>query len=542
MEGFDFPISDATRQAITDMGYENPTPIQVLTIGPLLAGRDVIGQAQTGTGKTAAFGIPIMEKVDASEKYVQALILSPTRELAVQTAGEFEKLGKYRPGLEAVAVYGGAPIERQIRALKYGAQIVVGTPGRVMDHMRRGTLDVSRIKVCILDEADEMLDMGFRDDMESILSQTNPERQTALFSATMPLPIMTLGKKYLTDPEFLRVENHALTVEAVRQTYIPIRSFHKNELLARLLVRDNINRALVFMNTKLGVEEVVTNLQTRGFAAAGLHGDMRQIERDAIMERFKGGMVSILVATDVAARGLDIENVEAVFNYDLPLDVDNYVHRIGRTGRAGKEGRAYTFVVGRELSRVWEYRKYTKALILAENPPSGEDIRAAEDARFTAKTKEKANTELDLTAANALLEGEEPAKIVAALLEQLRETQGSRIHAELDIKVPEPPRPAPRPAPARAPLASSAAPFKKGGYNDRRPDIRSRRFEGKGGKPGFEGKGRTGSFDEAPKRNFYDPRKGPKPQTKHTGEVKGITNPAGKRIPREKPQRKPDAE
>ena len=456
MEHFDFTLREETARAIADMGYETPTPIQEMTIPPLLDGRDVIGQAQTGTGKTAAFGIPMIERVDADDRTVQGLVLCPTRELAMQTAGEIAKLARYRPGISVLAVYGGQPIERQLLPLKRGVQVVVGTPGRVLDHLNRGTLALGGVKFAVLDEADEMLDMGFREDMEAILSQTNPERQTALFSATMPFPIMSLAQKYLKEPEFLRVENRQLTVEAVKQTYIPVRSFHKVELLSRLLVRDGITRALVFMNTKLGVEEVVTKLQSRGFAAAGLHGDMRQIERDAIMERFKNGSVGILVATDVAARGLDIENVEAVFNYDIPLDVEYYVHRIGRTGRAGKEGRAYTFVVGRETARMWEYRKVTKAAILSELPPSGDDIKAAEEERMLSRARETADGEMDerLTeAAKKLLETTPAETAVAALIRMLEGAMGEKIDPALDIRIPEPPKPAPRPVISRAPVA-----------------------------------------------------------------------------------------
>ena len=502
LEHFDFDLSQETRRAIEDMGYDAPTPIQALAIAPLLEGKDVIGQAQTGTGKTAAFGIPIIEKIDAADRTTQALVVCPTRELAVQTAGELIKLAKYRPGLNVLAVYGGQPIERQLRPLKMGVQIVVGTPGRVMDHLNRGTLSLDGVKIAVLDEADEMLDMGFREDIESILSKTPETRQTALFSATMPLPILNLSQKYLKEPEILRVENKQMTVEAIRQTYIPIRSFHKVELLSRLLVRDGVTRALVFMNTKLGVEDVVTKLQARGFAAAGLHGDMRQIERDAIMERFKNGMVGILVATDVAARGLDIDNVEAVFNYDLPLDVEYYVHRIGRTGRAGREGRAYTFVVGRETSRMWDYRRVTKAAILCEQPPSGEDIKKAEDARLIEKATALATGEPDadaLETARRLLENVAPENAVAALLTLLEASEGEKFEPQLDIRVPEPPKPAPRPVQAPA------------GRYGRPADGRSfaRRGDGsvnRDGRPAFRGNGRRAfSHDGEPTREDGKP-------------------------------------
>ena len=370
LEQFEFEMSQEVRQAVAEMGFEEPTPIQRDAIPPMLEGRDVIGQAQTGTGKTAAFGIPLVEKIDPADRRVQAIVLSPTRELALQTAGELMKLGKYRH-VSVLPVYGGTPIERQLRELSRGVQVVIGTPGRVMDHMRRGTLDLSGVRLAVLDEADEMLDMGFRDDIETILQQTPEARQTALFSATMPQPILMLGQKYLKDPAHIRVAAKEMTVDKVNQSYISVRSFQKGELLARLLVRDDTKLALVFCNTKLGVENVVTNLQSRGFSAAGLHGDMRQIERDAIMARFRNGMVNVLVATDVAARGIDVDGVETVFNYDIPLDAEYYVHRVGRTGRAGREGRAYTFVVGREVARMWDYRKYTGAKILCEKAPTG---------------------------------------------------------------------------------------------------------------------------------------------------------------------------
>ncbi len=533
MEQFNFNVSDETLRAITDMGFSEPTPIQKIAIPPMLEGKDVIGQAQTGTGKTAAFGIPLIECVDASDKHVQALVLCPTRELAVQTAGEIMKLAKYRPALTALAVYGGQPIERQLRALSMGVQVVVGTPGRVMDHMNRGSLSFENVKVAILDEADEMLDMGFRDDIEAILSKTNEERQTALFSATMPFPIMALAKKYLHEPEFLKVENQTMMVEKVRQCYVPVRSFHKNELLSRLLVRDGITRALVFMNTKIGVEDVVTSLQSRGFAAAGLHGDMRQIERDAIMARFKSGMVSILVATDVAARGLDIDNIEAVFNYDIPLDVDTYVHRVGRTGRAGREGRAYTFVVGRETSRMWEYRKLTRAQILCEQPPSGEDIRAAEEARLVEKAVERANAlenEGAVETVKKLLEALTPEMAVSALISMLSEATGEKINPALDIRIPEPPPKPPRPQPVRPATPPARAPrgrenargfredgaknFKKGDvrparegdFRDRRKKepMRPRMAQGRDGMPA----------NPAEQRTYSGKWKGPRDQRK----------------------------
>ena len=455
-----FGLSPEVAQAVEDMGYETPTPIQLGAIPVLMAGRDVIGQAQTGTGKTAAFGIPMAEAVEPNEKYVQALVLSPTRELAVQTAGELMKLTRHREGVRVLPVYGGAPIERQLRGLQAGVQIVVGTPGRVMDHMNRGSLDLSHVKLAVLDEADEMLDMGFRDYIETILAATPETRQTALFSATMPRPILALAQRYLREPEKVEIENREMTVEKIEQFYISVRSFHKSELLSRLLTLENIRLALVFCNTKQGVETVVTDLQHRGFSAAGLHGDMRQIERDAVMARYRNGLVNVLVATDVAARGLDIENIEAVFNYDIPLDVEYYVHRIGRTGRAGKEGRAYTFVVGREVSRMWDYRRITGAKILCRKAPDAAEVQQALAGRvideIAAHAQDELNEELTQRAAG-LLESAAPEKAVAAMLDLLIKQAGARTDVTIDLNPPEPPRPA---RPARpAPVPQRRGPY-----------------------------------------------------------------------------------
>ena len=449
-----FGLSPEVGQAIEEMGYETPTPIQQEAIPPMLAGRDVIGQAQTGTGKTAAFGIPLVEKIDPSLRRVQALVLCPTRELAMQTAGELMKLGRHRAGLMVVPVYGGQPIERQLRALQNGAQVVVGTPGRVMDHMKRGTLNFDALKLAVLDEADEMLDMGFRDDIETILSATSETRQTALFSATMPRPILALASRYLNDPVQVKIEKRELTVEKIEQCYISVRSFHKNELLSRLLTLEDIKLALVFCNTKQGVESVVTELQHRGFSAAGLHGDMRQIERDAIMARYRNGLINVLVATDVAARGLDIDNIEAVFNYDIPLDVEYYVHRIGRTGRAGKEGRAYTFVVGREVSRMWDYRRITGAKILCRKAPGAEEVEKALCGRVMKEITDHAgeeHSEETRALARQLLESAEAEQAVAAMLDLLIKQAGARTDVTIDLNPPEPVRP-PRPAAPPAPV------------------------------------------------------------------------------------------
>ncbi|MGI6173993.1 MAG: DEAD/DEAH box helicase [Christensenellales bacterium] len=470
-ERFTFSITEEVQKAIDELGYEQPTPIQQGAIPPMLEGRDVIGQAQTGTGKTAAFGIPLVQAVDASDRRVQALVLCPTRELAVQTAGEIMKLGRFIRGLRALAVYGGQPIERQLRELSWGVQVVVGTPGRVMDHMRRGSLDLSDIKICILDEADEMLDMGFRDDIETILSGTNEDKQMALFSATMPLPILSLARKYLNDPVSVRIAPKEMTVDTIEQLYINVRPLQKTELLSRLMVLYDIKRALIFCNTKLGVEDVVTRMQARGFQVAGLHGDMRQMERDAIMARFKQGTVDALVATDVAARGLDIDDVDAVFNYDMPQDVEYYVHRIGRTGRAGKEGMAITFVCGREVSRMWEYRKITGAKILCRPAPTGEEIRKARLERLyggLAERMENGQTEGALHMARRILSEAEPEHALAAALTALMEEVHTGIDESVDLRPPEPVR-APAAQQKPFPPRSARPRYERGGGSSRPP-------------------------------------------------------------------------
>ena len=463
-------LSPEVAQAIEDMGFEAATPIQEAAIPPMLEGKDIIGQAQTGTGKTAAFGIPLVEKLDPENRSVQALVLCPTRELALQTAGEIMKIARHRPGVRVTPVYGGQPIERQLRALSAGTQVVVGTPGRVMDHMNRGTLDISGIKLVVLDEADEMLDMGFRDDMETILAATPENRQTALFSATMPKPIYQLAKQYLKDPVHVEIARKELTVERIAQSYISVRSFHKGELLSRLLILGDIKLALVFCNTKLGVETVVTDLQHRGFSAAGLHGDMRQIERDAIMARFRNGLINVLVATDVAARGIDVDDIEAVFNYDIPQDVEYYVHRIGRTGRAGKEGRAYTFVVGREVARMWEYRKITGAKILCQKAPEATEVQKALRERVIKDVSEKCAGDVNeqlIEAARALMAEIEPERAIAVMLEGLIHETGAKTDASIDLNPPEPVRTprveTPKPVRRVGPYGRPAYPQQGGG-------------------------------------------------------------------------------
>jgi ATP-dependent RNA helicase DeaD len=367
-------LSKEMNKAIVELGYEEATPIQSEAIPQMLKGLDVIGQAQTGTGKTAAFGIPAIENLSVQGKKIQVLIMCPTRELAIQVAEEMKKLAKYKKDISFLPVYGGQPIDRQIRVLKSGVQIVIGTPGRIIDHVNRGTIDLSSIKLVVLDEADEMLNMGFIDDIKIILKEIPDERQTVMFSATMPRPILELTKKFQKDPVLIKVTQQELTVPNIEQIYYEVKEKHKLEALSRVIDINNFKLSLIFCNTKKGVDDLIEHLQARGYAAEGLHGDMRQPVRERILNKFKRGDIEILIATDVAARGLDIDNVEAVFNYDIPQDVEYYVHRIGRTGRAGKEGKAFSFVTAWEISKLKDIQKYAKTKIKLETVPTFDDV------------------------------------------------------------------------------------------------------------------------------------------------------------------------
>ncbi|MEN6411170.1 MAG: DEAD/DEAH box helicase [Veillonellales bacterium] len=364
-------LSKKVISAITDMGFEEPSPIQSQTIPIVLAGADVIGQAQTGTGKTAAFGIPMMERVTDSRN-IQALVLTPTRELAIQVSEELAKIGKYRR-IKALPIYGGQAIDRQIRALKYGVQVAIGTPGRLLDHIRRNTIKLDSVKMLVLDEADEMLDMGFVEDIETILQNIPSEgRQTLLFSATMPAPIAVLARKYMNNPQIITVSKEQLTVPQIDQFYYETRE--KLEGLCRVLDVETTGRLIIFCRTKKGVDELVASLQARGYMADGLHGDLSQTQRDRVMKKFRDGKLEILIATDVAARGLDIDDITHVINYDIPQDHESYVHRIGRTGRAGKKGVAITFIGPREYRQLKLIEKLAKTRIIRKQLPSSADI------------------------------------------------------------------------------------------------------------------------------------------------------------------------
>ena len=367
-------ISSKIQRAINYMGFEEASAIQAQAIPLIMEGRDVIGQAQTGTGKTAAFGIPLLEKIDHKLKKVQAIILCPTRELAIQVAEEIRTIGKFLPGIKTLPIYGGQDISRQIRSLASGAQIVVGTPGRVMDHLRRHTIKTANIHTIILDEADEMLNMGFREDIETILTDIPDERQTILFSATMPRPILNITKKFQNNAEHIKVAKKELTVPSIEQFYYEVKAKNKEEILTRLLDIYSPKLSVVFCNTKRQVDSLVVALLGRGYFAAALHGDLRQEQRDRVMRGFRSGKTDILIATDVAARGIDVDDVEAVFNYDLPQDDEYYIHRIGRTGRAGRVGRSFTFVTGKEVYRLKEIERFCKTKIYAQKAPSSYDV------------------------------------------------------------------------------------------------------------------------------------------------------------------------
>ena len=368
-------IDERILRAIEDMGFEETSPIQTQAIPAVCEGIDVVGQAQTGTGKTAAYTIPMLMKIDPQIKKPQAIVLCPTRELAVQVAEEIRKLAKYMSDIKVLPVYGGQEIVRQIKSLKTGVQIIVGTPGRVMDHMRRKTVKFDNINMVILDEADEMLDMGFREDMETILTETPEDRQTVMFSATMPKAIMDIARNFQKDARIIKVVRKELTVSNIEQFYYEVRPKNKTEVLCRLIDIYNPRLSVVFCNTKRQVDELISELKGRGYFADGIHGDMKQQQRDRVMDDFRSGKVDILIATDVAARGIDVDDVDMVFNYDIPQDEEYYVHRIGRTGRAGRSGMALSFISGKEVYMLKDIERYCKTKILAKPVPSLDDVK-----------------------------------------------------------------------------------------------------------------------------------------------------------------------
>ncbi len=438
----DFNISPEMMKGITDMGFEEATAIQTGTIPVMMKGTDMIGQAQTGTGKTAAFGIPLLEMVNAKNRNVQALIMCPTRELAVQVAEEIGKIGKHKKGLKTLAVYGGQPIFRQIKALQAGAQIVAGTPGRLIDHIERRTIKLEYCSIVVLDEADEMLNMGFVEDIELILKSLPAERQTVLFSATMPPPIMNITKRYQKNPELIKITHEVLTAPSIDQVYFEIKRGAKLEALCRLLDVNDFELSLIFCNTKMMVDELERQLTSRGYMCEALHGDKTQQQRDRVMDKVRNGKADILIATDVAARGIDVEGIDAVFNYDVPADEEYYVHRIGRTGRAGRKGRSFTFVYPDEVFKMRDIQRYAKTKIRQEKVPTKTGIDELKSARFAVKIKEiiaAGNLEEEFkTVEKIMSEDLSSTDIAAALLkiEFAREQKAGAATSE-DVNAPE---------------------------------------------------------------------------------------------------------
>lgn len=421
-------------RAIREMGFEKLSPIQEQAIPYLLQGEDIIGQAQTGTGKTAAFGIPAIQHINPDVKKLQTIILCPTRELAIQAAEELRKIAKYMHGIKVLPVYGGQDISRQIAGLR-GVQIIVGTPGRVMDHMRRHTIKLDLVNMVVLDEADEMLNMGFREDMELILGQIPGEHQTALFSATMPKPILEITDRFQNDAKLVKVAAQELTIPLVSQKFYRVKNQDKDAACVRLLEYYQPKLTLIFCNTKKKVDELSDLLKEQGFQAEGLHGDLSQAQRDAVMKRFRNGGTSILIATDVAARGIDVDDVEAVINYDIPQDIEYYVHRIGRTGRAGRKGRSFTFANSREIYKIREIERVCHTTITEKKLPGAAKVLKAKADKYLNKAWELHEHE-DIELMKSFLqrkleeEGCDALELAAAMLKLQVGDKGEEIAAD----------------------------------------------------------------------------------------------------------------
>jgi ATP-dependent RNA helicase DeaD len=425
---------ESTLKAITDLGFETPTPIQALAIPVLIRGSDMIGLAQTGTGKTAAFGLPLIEKMDPSDDGTQALILAPTRELAVQVAKGIHDFAKYG-GLRVVPIYGGQPIDRQFRALKMGAQIVVGTPGRVLDHLRRGSLKLDNVKFCVLDEADEMMALGFTEDMEAILSELPDTRQLAFFSATMAPRVLSITNKFLREPERVEIIAKQRTLETTNQTYYEVPPGKKQEALARVLDMETPGSTIVFCRTRLETAELSESLRLHGYSAEPIHGDMGQADRERVLRRFREGHADLLVATDVAARGLDIDSVTHVINYDVPYDVEQYIHRIGRTGRAGRTGDAITLVYHKERRQLANIERMIGSRIEPARIPTVADIASRRRAAFVASLRETLlahEFEPMLPAVGELAEDFDALEVAAAALHMLWKERHQAEHQEAE--------------------------------------------------------------------------------------------------------------
>lgn len=470
----DFGLHPNLLQAIDELGYEAPTPIQERTIPLLLEGHDVLGQAQTGTGKTAAFTLPLLHTLDPEQHGVQGLIVAPTRELAIQVARAVHQYGKHH-GARVLAVYGGQSYDRQIGRLEHGIDIVAGTPGRLLDLIRKGALDLSNVRYLVLDEADEMLSMGFIEDIEAILSAMPEDRQTALFSATMPAPIRRLADRYMREPETVIVNPERMTVAETEQRYYVVYEEDKLPALTRLLEMEDLTGVLVFTRTKIGAAELSDALLARGFQVEALHGDLNQAARETVMERFRRGRVGVLVATDVAARGLDIEDISHVINYDIPFDTESYVHRIGRTGRAGKKGIAVTLITSREQYRMKMIEKQTRQPVQRAKLPSTADITARRDVRFLQQMQpglEAAPGHERELVTQLIAAGYDPADIAAAAIQLARAQEQQRPVEDVREVPPQQPRPAKsrygRPEPGKGqPYPSKGKPERGRGKSER---------------------------------------------------------------------------
>lgn len=477
-------------KAIAQSGFEEATPIQAETIPLVLAGKDVIGQTQTGTGKTAAFGLPILQNIDKADRSIQALVISPTRELAIQTQEELYRLGQDKK-IKVQAVYGGADIRRQIRQLSEHPQIVVGTPGRILDHIGRHTLKLQNLKVLVLDEADEMLDMGFIDDIEKIVEQMPTARQTLLFSATIPASIMRLTNKFMHEPVTVKIKAKELTADTVEQYYVRAKDYEKFDVMTRLFDVQDPDLALIFGRTKRRVDELTRGLKARGYRAEGIHGDLTQQKRMSVLRQFKSGQLDFLVATDVAARGLDISGVTHVYNYDIPQDPDSYVHRIGRTGRAGHKGVSVTFVTPNEIEYLHTIEDLTKKRMLPMKPPTAEEALMGQisSGLETIKAQVEANdTEKYEAMAESLLENYTPLQLVSAYLKAVSPDDASAVPVKI---TPE------RPLPHRG-RSNHGHGNNRGGYKG---GYKGKRREG-----GYQGnRDNKRSYDK--KRNFSDKRK-----------------------------------
>jgi len=535
-------LSPEVLKAIDELGFEQAAPIQAEAIPVLMEGKDVVGQSQTGSGKTAAFAVPAVEKVDIDRRAPQVLILCPTRELAVQVSEEVHKLAKFKRGLHAIPIYGGQSYDRQFFGLRQGAHIVIGTPGRVMDHMRRGTLRLDALKMVVLDEVDVMLNMGFRDDIEMILQATPKERQTVFFSATIPRPIQQLIEKYAREPRNIRIEQKAMTVPTVEQVFYEVDRRYKVELLTRLIDLHDLKLGIVFCNTKRMVDDLVDHLNAQGYSADRLHGDMTQAMRDRVMNKFRKSGLEFLVATDVAARGIDVDDVEVVFNYDLPYDGEDYVHRIGRTGRKGRSGRAVSFASGREVFQIRNIERYTNTRIHRGKIPTVGEVEEAraevflDRLRLTLKSGEFKRQ--DHLIERLLEEGFSSTDIASALLHQLQGDGGS-------------PAKAPRREESERPDHRAERPQREDrGDRHARHDDR-RRFDERPRRPEREPRAASPAV-EAPRPKPVQrvepevpktpPAPAPAPLKPHGDKLAEAPVPPGTRKPAEpKPERKPKA-